>query len=281
MAPLSASWTLQRRHQVGQQALDELGALAGREVGHLRGVVDQPGEVVGGELLGPEAGQPELLEPRLALGRGQVGEVARRLGLRPAGPLGLLEDEGKGLDGLVIDRLGHNRAILPSGRRESRIASVVAAGQPDDQDDARARGEDEQDRDTGDHADREPARPREHDRPRPRRPARRARRRRPPTAAALESPLMPSTTAEADAADDAGEDEHRERQRHADPELRLVRHPARPPGLLRVGSGGPPWEARRTEGRRREVREVPADRRTATVVATSLALSIGAQTSSR
>ncbi len=115
---------LERCHQVGQQSLDELGALAGREVGHLRGVVDQPGEVVGGQLLGPEARKPELLEPCLALGRGEVGEVARWLGLRPAGPLGLLEDEGKGLDGLVIDRLGHNRAILPSGRRESRIAQL-------------------------------------------------------------------------------------------------------------------------------------------------------------
>ncbi len=104
----------QRRHQLRQQPLDQLGALSRRQVGHLPGVVDEAGEVVGRELLRAEARQPELLEPRLALGRRQVGEVTRRL----AAPLGLLEDEGKGLDGFT-----HNRPILPSGRCVVRIVA--------------------------------------------------------------------------------------------------------------------------------------------------------------
>ena len=83
----------QRRHQVGQQRGDDLLAVGGRQVGHLRGVVDQPGEVVRGELLGPEAGQSELGDQRLALLGREVGEVARRL----LAATRLVEDEGKGL----------------------------------------------------------------------------------------------------------------------------------------------------------------------------------------
>ena len=69
----------QRRHQRRQQRGDQLVALGGRQVGHLGGVVDEPGEVVGRELLGAEARQAQLLEQRLALVRREVGEVARRL----------------------------------------------------------------------------------------------------------------------------------------------------------------------------------------------------------
>ena len=98
----------QRRHQVGQQRRDEVVALAGREVGHLGRVVDEPAEVVGGELLGPEARQPHLLQQRLAARLVEVGEVARRL----LAPARLVEDEGQGLDGLVRG-FGH-RADSPT-----------------------------------------------------------------------------------------------------------------------------------------------------------------------
>ena len=87
----------QRRHQGRQQGRDQLVALGGGQVGHLRGVVDQPREVVGRELLGPEAGQALLLEQRLALVGGEVGEVTRRLATTSR----LVEDEREGPGGLV------------------------------------------------------------------------------------------------------------------------------------------------------------------------------------
>ena len=53
-------------------------ALGGRQVGHLGGVVDQPGEVVGGELLGAERRQAVLGRQRRPLvgGRGRRGGAA-------------------------------------------------------------------------------------------------------------------------------------------------------------------------------------------------------------
>ena len=117
----------QRRHQRGQQRRRPARRAAppGRSVIAL-GVVDQPGEVVRRELLGPEPGQAELLEARLALGRGQVGEVARRL----AAPTRLLEDEREGLD-RVQSQPAHpptdpgstpNPRASPVGRRNRRPA---------------------------------------------------------------------------------------------------------------------------------------------------------------
>jgi hypothetical protein len=98
----------QRGHQLGQQGPHQVGALPRRQVGHLLGVVDQPREVVRGELLGAEAGQALLLQQRLALGRGEVGQVPRRL----LSTARLLHHQGQRLDGLSR-RLGHNGPILP------------------------------------------------------------------------------------------------------------------------------------------------------------------------
>ena len=84
---------LQRGHQARQQALGQLLALRGRQVGHLRRVVGQAREVVRRDLAGAVAGEAQLLQPRLALGGCEVSEVARRL----AAAARLLEDEGKGL----------------------------------------------------------------------------------------------------------------------------------------------------------------------------------------
>ncbi len=123
---------LQRRHQVRQQRADQLGALPGGQVGHLLRVVDQAGEVVRRELLGPEARQPVVLEQLLALGRGEVGEVARRL----LASARLLEDQrerGHALGGLGSARrdggdgghggsgvLGHSTPSLPPARSPRR-----------------------------------------------------------------------------------------------------------------------------------------------------------------
>ena len=79
----------QRRHQRRQQRRHQLVALRGREVGHLRRVVDQAREVVGRELLGAEPRQPQLGGERGPLVGREVGEVARRLLAAPR----LVEDE--------------------------------------------------------------------------------------------------------------------------------------------------------------------------------------------
>ena len=63
------------------------------------------GRSSGSRAAGPGSREGRALEPCLALLRGEVGEVARRL----AATAGLVEDQGKGLDGFT-----HNRAILPS-----------------------------------------------------------------------------------------------------------------------------------------------------------------------
>ena len=53
----------QRRHQPGQERRHQLVALSGRQVGHLLRVVDQPLEVVRGELAGAERREAGLLAP--------------------------------------------------------------------------------------------------------------------------------------------------------------------------------------------------------------------------
>ena len=100
----------QRRHQVGQQRGDQLVALAGGQVGHLGGVVDQPGEVVVRQLLGAEAGQSHLLQQRLAPGLVEVGEVPRRLGTAARGA----HHERELALGLI---LGHHRRVSRLGSR--------------------------------------------------------------------------------------------------------------------------------------------------------------------
>ena len=51
-----------------QQRVDQRRAQVGRQVGHVVGVVDQPGEVVVRHLLGPETWEPGLLDRCPALG---------------------------------------------------------------------------------------------------------------------------------------------------------------------------------------------------------------------
>ena len=111
----------QRRHQRRQQRLDEPLALGGRQVGHLGRVVDEPGEVVRGQLLGPEPGQTGLGDQRLALGGGEVGEVPRRL----LAAARLVEHQGQGLD-----RLRHLPPSVPPGHPWPRILPVRAWTHP-------------------------------------------------------------------------------------------------------------------------------------------------------
>ena len=140
----------QRRHQVGQQRGDQVVALAGREVGHLRRVVDQPREVVRRELLGAEAGQAHLLEQRLALGLVEVGEVARRL----LAAARLVEDEGQGLDGLTDSHHGRSSHPGPDPGAESAprpgVELVLGAEQHRRGAPRRWRQHDQGDRDAGD-----------------------------------------------------------------------------------------------------------------------------------
>ena len=143
----------QRRHQVRQQRRRPARARwpAGRSV-ICAGVVDQPGEVVVRELLGPEPGQPELLEPRLALGRGR----GRRDGAAAfAASAGSSKTRGRVLMGSLTT--GH----LPSARRAHEswprasssmtptAGSAVAVRVGHEQRHARTGGEDEQDRRAG------------------------------------------------------------------------------------------------------------------------------------
>ena len=69
--------------------------------------VDQPGEVVGSELLGPEAGEAELDRQRLPLLRSEVGEVSWRL---PSAAR-FVEHQRQGF------ALGHQTASLPARGR--------------------------------------------------------------------------------------------------------------------------------------------------------------------
>ena len=92
MVPRSASIVRSGVISSGSSACDQLVALGGGQVGHLRRVVDQPGEVVVGELLGAEPRQAQLLEPLDAFVEGEVGEVPRRL----LAAARFVEDEGQG-----------------------------------------------------------------------------------------------------------------------------------------------------------------------------------------
>ncbi len=107
----------QAGHQVREQSRDELVSLRGRQVGHRGRVVDEAREVVRRELPGTEARQAELLEPGLALGRGQVSEVPWRL----AAAGWLVEDEGKGPDWFT-----HNRPMVPPSRASYELTVVGA-----------------------------------------------------------------------------------------------------------------------------------------------------------
>ena len=93
----------QRCHQLGEQRGDQLLALDCGQVGHGCRVVDQSAEVVGAELLGPEARETEVDEVRLALVRSEVRQVLRRL--LAAARLG--EDEGELLRLGRLCGLGH------------------------------------------------------------------------------------------------------------------------------------------------------------------------------
>jgi hypothetical protein len=104
----------QRRHEVRQERADELIALACGQVRHLGGIVGEATEVVVGELLGTEAGQPHLGQQVLATGFIEVGEVARRL----LAATRFVEDEGQGLDGFIR----HRSPILPPGRPKRRVS---------------------------------------------------------------------------------------------------------------------------------------------------------------
>ena len=68
----------QRRHQLGQERGDDVVALSHGQVGHRGRVVDQPREVVRGELLGPEApAAPARRPPPCARRqRGRPGDAA-------------------------------------------------------------------------------------------------------------------------------------------------------------------------------------------------------------
>ena len=122
----------QRRHQVGQQrGRPAAPRWAAGQVGHLRRVVDQPGEVVGGELPGPEARQSRLDHEVPALLGAEVGEVTRRL----AAAARLVEDQGSvlgrsvsvGLVGLVgLGRTPRSRRILTGPGPNPCSASPVA-----------------------------------------------------------------------------------------------------------------------------------------------------------
>jgi hypothetical protein len=63
-----------------QQGPGEPVAGGGRQVGHRGRVVGQPAEVVRGQLVGPVRRLAELGHRRPALGRAEVGEMARRQG---------------------------------------------------------------------------------------------------------------------------------------------------------------------------------------------------------
>ena len=114
----------QRRHQRRQQGGDQLVALRGRQVGHLGRVVDQPGEVVGGQLLGAEPGQAQRRRPASVRSSGvEVGQVPRRL----LAAARLVEDQRQG----VVGGLGAGDGR--TSRRSSHPAAPARnAGGPSD-----------------------------------------------------------------------------------------------------------------------------------------------------
>ena len=105
----------------GSSASTSLLAVGGRQVGHLGRVVDQPGEVVGGELLGAEAGQPELGDQRLALGGGRGRRGAAAACLRPRGSS---KTSGRffGWSGM-IGPVSHPAGPGPNPQRARRVTS--------------------------------------------------------------------------------------------------------------------------------------------------------------
>ena len=62
----------------GSSAAASASRSRGGQVGHLRRIVGQPGEIVPGQLVGPERRLPELGDGRPAAGRIQVGQMTRR-----------------------------------------------------------------------------------------------------------------------------------------------------------------------------------------------------------
>ena len=152
----------QRRHQRRQQRRDQLVALAGRQVGHLGRVVDQPGEVVRGELLGAErrAGPaPSASAGALVRRRGRRGGAAACRGPRGSSKtrgrvLRLASSVGTGIRSCVASTQvpQHQRADAdhddrgddhPDQHVGAEPAGALAGDQPD-RDDQRDQHEREQ-----------------------------------------------------------------------------------------------------------------------------------------
>jgi hypothetical protein len=79
--------------QPGQQRPGQLLAGGLRQVGHVGRVVGQPGEILPGQLVGPERPLPQAGHGLAAFGQRQVGQVPGRLGAARAAVLADCESQ--------------------------------------------------------------------------------------------------------------------------------------------------------------------------------------------
>ena len=128
-APVVGDTPHDRRQQGREQVGDELGAHRLGQVGHLPGIVLEPLEVVGRQLLGAEALVPQRLHGLLALRRREVGEVTRRLAppRRGEGQLPRLGRGGRRLGQHDRSGSGGRQSWSPHRLRRSQNASPAGA----------------------------------------------------------------------------------------------------------------------------------------------------------
>ena len=115
-----------RGEQLRGEDAGQLLALGGRDVGPLGRVVGEVAEVVLGDLRGAEALVAELGQRLLALGRGEVGQVARRLGaarggegqLAGRGGFGAMVTSTAGVSGASETASISNHSVTSFPRRE-------------------------------------------------------------------------------------------------------------------------------------------------------------------